>query len=47
MPELGEISEGVIQDAPENWFQLPEEYFPTLIGLRDDADTALSAKFLV
>lgn len=33
--------------VPNNWFQLPSEYFPILIGLRNDADIALTARFLV
>ena len=32
---------------PDTWFQLPESYFPLLIGLKNDADAALSATFLV
>ncbi len=32
---------------PDNWFQLPASYLPTLIALRDDADTALTNKYLV
>lgn len=32
--------------VPDNWFQLPETYIPTLVGLRDDANAALIAKFL-
>ncbi len=36
-----------IDPLPDNFFQLPSSYFPTLIGLRDDADTALTNKFLV
>ncbi len=31
----------------DDWFQLPPEYVPTLLSLRDDADAALTAKFLV
>jgi len=31
---------------PSSWFQLPETYFPLLLGLRDDADVALTAAFL-
>jgi len=33
--------------VPDNWFQLPASYLPTLVSLRNDADTALTAKFLV
>lgn len=32
---------------PEAWFQLPASYIPTLVGLRDDADSALTTRFLV
>lgn len=32
---------------PDTWFQLPSSYIPTLVQLRDDADTALTARFLV
>jgi hypothetical protein len=32
---------------PENWFLLPASYLPTLVSLRDDADSALTAKYLV
>ena len=39
------IPQGV--PIPDNWFQLPPSYLPTLVGLRNDADTALTAKFLV
>lgn len=46
MPEMANDMNGNPIPLPENWFQLPEEYFPTLIGLRDDADNALTAKFL-
>lgn len=35
------------QTVPDNWFQLPPSYFPTLLQLQTDADQALSAKFLV
>jgi hypothetical protein len=35
------------EPVPENWFQLPASYFPTLLLLRDDADSALTARFLV
>ena len=35
------------EPVPENWFQLPPSYLPTLVGLRTDADAALTAKFLV
>jgi hypothetical protein len=30
-----------------NWFVLPPTYIPTLLGLKHDADTALTAAFLV
>jgi hypothetical protein len=32
---------------PNNWFQLPSNYFPTLVQLRTDADQALTNRFLV
>lgn len=32
---------------PDSWFQLPASYFSTLISLRNDADDAISARFLV
>lgn len=32
---------------PASWFLLPAEYIPTLLGLRDDADDALTAALLV
>lgn len=35
------------EPVPENWFQLPPSYLPTLIQLKDDADQALTARFLV
>lgn len=47
MPEMARDINGNLLEIPANWFQLPAEYFPTLIGLRDDADNALTAKFLV
>ncbi len=37
----------IADPIPDNWFQLPESYFPTLLALQSDADTALTAKFLV
>ena len=46
MPEETQNIDGTTISNPENWFQLSAEYFPLLIGLRDDADTALTAKFL-
>ncbi|MBN2778650.1 MAG: hypothetical protein JXR36_13475 [Bacteroidales bacterium] len=47
LPEQIMQEDGTLAPYPENWFQLPEVYFPLLIGLRDDADAALTAKFLV
>lgn len=35
------------EPVPNNWFQLPSSYFPTLLQLQTDADTALTAQFLV
>ncbi len=35
------------EPVPQNWFQLPPSYFPTLIQLKDDADQALTARFLM
>ncbi len=35
------------QEVPTNWFLLPSSYVPLLIQLRDDADNALTNKFLV
>lgn len=35
------------EPVPNNWFQLPSNYFPTLIQLRTDADQALTNRFLV
>lgn len=35
------------ESVPDNWFQLPSSYFPTLLQLRSDADSALTSKFLV
>jgi hypothetical protein len=34
-------------ELPENWFELPSSYFPTLLALQADADAALTARFLV
>lgn len=31
---------------PDTWFQLPASYVSTLVGLRNDADTALTNRFL-
>jgi hypothetical protein len=39
MPEGGESN--------PNWFVLPATYIPTLLGLKTDADNALTAAFLV
>lgn len=39
--------EGNPMPLPDNWFQLPSSYFPTLLQLRSDADDVLTAKFLV
>lgn len=47
IPDPGTDPFGNPVPIPDNWFQLPASYFPTLLGLRDDADTALTAKFLV
>lgn len=35
------------EPIPDNWFQLPSSYFPTLLQLQSDADAALTSKFLV
>jgi len=35
------------EPVPDNWFQLPAVYFPTLVQLQTDADQALTNKFLV
>jgi len=32
---------------PDNWFQLPSSYFPTLLQLKNDADIVLTNKFLI
>lgn len=42
MPVLGE---GEVPNP--NWFQLPAGYIPTLVNLKNDADAALTAAFLV
>ncbi|KKT30688.1 MAG: hypothetical protein UW18_C0012G0007 [Microgenomates group bacterium GW2011_GWF1_44_10] len=34
------------QELPSNWFQLPPSYISLLIGLRNDADAALTASIL-
>jgi hypothetical protein len=47
IPDPGEDGNGHPLPVPENWFQLPAGYFPTLNSLRSDADTALRNKFLV
>lgn len=36
-----------VDPIPDNWFQLPSSYIPTLVGLQTDADVALTAKYLV
>lgn len=36
-----------VDPIPENWFQLPPAYIPTLVSLQTDADAALTAKYLV
>ena len=35
-----------IQEFPSNWYRLPAEYIDLFIGLRDDADAALTASIL-
>lgn len=35
------------EQVPNNWFQLPSSYFPTLVQLQADADQALTNRFLV
>jgi hypothetical protein len=47
MPNPGVDPSGNPLPIPDNWFKLPDQYLPTLLSLRDDADTALTAKFLV
>lgn len=47
MPNPGQDPRGNPLPLPDNWFILPASYFPTLLALRNDADAALSAKFLV
>lgn len=32
---------------PDTWFQLPASYVPGLVSLLNDADAALTARFLV
>jgi len=32
--------------TPDNWYQLPASYLPTLVQLRDDARTAIINKVL-
>ena len=36
-----------LDPLPDNYYLLPPAYIPVLIGLRDDADAALTAKLLV
>jgi hypothetical protein len=35
-----------VQELPSNWYQLPQTYIDILIGLRNDADAALTANIL-
>lgn len=47
IPNPGLDPNGDPLPIPENWFQLPAGYISTLIDLRNDADAALTSKFLV
>jgi hypothetical protein len=47
IPDPGKGLDGNPLPIPDNWFQLSASYFPTLVSLRNDADTALTSKFLV
>lgn len=47
IPDPGEDEFGNPLPRPSNWFQLPSAYFSTLTNLRNDADSALSAIYLV
>ncbi len=47
IPNPGNDTFGNSLPIPDNWFQLPTSYLPALVQLRDDADQALTAKFLV
>lgn len=47
MPDSDVDENGISLPIPENWFLLPAEYFPTLLALRDDADTALTNHYLI
>lgn len=47
IPDPGYDEYGNPLPIPDNWFQLPSSYFPTLLSLQSDADTALTNKFLV
>lgn len=46
IPDPGRDENGNPRPIPVNWFQLPASYFPILVQLRNDADQALTAKFL-
>lgn len=45
MPERKD-PEGNVLPPPEEWFVLPPDYVPTLVGLRDDADGAITVRLL-
>jgi len=47
-PILGEDGVAVIGHVPypDDWFQLPASYIPTLVGLQSDADAALTLRLL-
>ncbi len=47
IPDPGTGFDGSPNQIPDNWFQLPSGYIATLIQLRNDADQALTNKFLV
>lgn len=34
------------QELPENWYQLPQTYIDLLINMRNDAETAITARVL-
>lgn len=46
MPPQATDTDGNLIPYPDNWFTLPANYLPNLIALKNDADTALTAKFL-
>jgi hypothetical protein len=47
IPDPGLDPDGNPLPIPDNWFQLPSSYFPTLLQLKNDADIVLTNKFLI